>query len=149
MLADYYIGDLVDSPPSSVSVSSVPSATSSPDVTEHNSHKASQVTGAAVVAAAAAKVASQAAAAATADAAGDAVLVALNPRAKVALKLQERIMVSHNTRIFRFALPTPQHKLGLPCGRHLMVYASVKVGRGSSLLSSHILWTSSSIGYWC
>ncbi len=52
-------------------------------------------------------------------------LVTLNPREKVTLRLTERIEVSHNTRIFRFALPSPQHVLGLPVGRHLLVYASV------------------------
>jgi len=35
--------------------------------------------------------------------------------------------VSHNTRIFRFALPSPEHILGLPTGRHLFVYAKVRL----------------------
>lgn len=48
--------------------------------------------------------------------------VTLNPRDKVTLALTERIEVSHNARIFRFALPSPRHRLGLPTGRHLMVY---------------------------
>lgn len=44
---------------------------------------------------------------------------------KYALKLIEKIEVSHDTRIFRFALPSPQHVLGLPVGQHL--YLSAKV----------------------
>jgi nitrate reductase (NAD(P)H) len=51
--------------------------------------------------------------------------ITLNPRAKVTLKLAERIEVSHNTRIFRFALPSPQHRLGLPTGLHVLVYGKV------------------------
>jgi nitrate reductase (NAD(P)H) len=52
-------------------------------------------------------------------------LVALNTREKIALRLTERIEVSRNSRIFRFALPTDQHKLGLPCGKHVFLYAKV------------------------
>lgn len=55
-------------------------------------------------------------------------LVALNPREKVTLKLAERIEVSHDTRIFRFALSSPQQRLGLPCGKHVFVYAKVRMG---------------------
>nr|AGC97428.1 nitrate reductase [Dunaliella salina] len=57
--------------------------------------------------------------------AGTRSLITLNPREKVPLKLAERIEVSHNTRIFRFALPSPKHILGLPTGRHLFVYAQI------------------------
>eukprot|EP00199_Chlamydomonas_sp_CCMP681_P001486 CAMPEP_0119101232 /NCGR_PEP_ID=MMETSP1180-20130426/336_1 /TAXON_ID=3052 ORGANISM="Chlamydomonas cf sp, Strain CCMP681" /NCGR_SAMPLE_ID=MMETSP1180 /ASSEMBLY_ACC=CAM_ASM_000741 /LENGTH=868 /DNA_ID=CAMNT_0007085319 /DNA_START=39 /DNA_END=2645 /DNA_ORIENTATION=+ len=49
----------------------------------------------------------------------------LHAKNKVSLPLIERIEVSHNTRIFRFALPTPSHRLGLPVGRHLLVYGTV------------------------
>ena len=52
-------------------------------------------------------------------------LVALNPREKVPFRLSERIEISHNTRILRFALPSPEHRLGLPCGKHVFVYAKV------------------------
>lgn len=51
--------------------------------------------------------------------------VALNPREKISLRMTERIEVSHNTRIFRFALPSPEHRLGLPCGKHVFVYAKI------------------------
>lgn len=59
---------------------------------------------------------------------------ALNPREKISLKLMERIEVSHNTRIFRFALPTPEHRLGLPCGKHVFVYATVN---GESVMRAY------------
>ena len=56
-------------------------------------------------------------------------LVTLNPREKVTLRLAERIEVSQNSRIFRFALSSPQQRLGLPCGKHVYVYAKVQKGR--------------------
>ena len=67
---------------------------------------------------------SQVTATATAEAAGGA-LVALNPREKISLRLAERIEISHDTRIYRFALPSPNHRLGLPCGKHVLVYAKI------------------------
>jgi nitrate reductase (NAD(P)H) len=48
-------------------------------------------------------------------------LVALNPREKIKVALSEREELTHNTRRFRFALPTPDHKLGLPVGQHLFI----------------------------
>jgi cytochrome-b5 reductase len=33
--------------------------------------------------------------------------------------------VSHNTRIFTYALPTPDHVLGLPIGKHVLISARV------------------------
>lgn len=48
-------------------------------------------------------------------------LVTLNPKVPVDLKLTEKITLSHNVRKFRFALPTPEHRLGLPVGKHFMV----------------------------
>ncbi len=49
----------------------------------------------------------------------------LNPRQKVQLPLVERIELNRNTRIFRFGLPSPEHRIGLPVGKHVFVYASV------------------------
>lgn len=49
---------------------------------------------------------------------------------KYALPLVEKIEVSHDTRRFRFKLPSEDHVLGLPVGQH--VYLSAKVG-GSSI----------------
>lgn len=49
----------------------------------------------------------------------------LDPQTKYPLKLIERHVISHDTRRFRFALPSPQHVLGLPVGQH--VYLSARV----------------------
>ena len=53
-------------------------------------------------------------------------LVALNPRKKIAFPLTEKISLSPNTRLFRFGLQSPQHKLGLPIGQHMFFYAKVR-----------------------
>jgi cytochrome-b5 reductase len=39
------------------------------------------------------------------------------PNKKVALKLAEKIELSHDTHLFRFGLQSPEHILGLPVGR--------------------------------
>jgi cytochrome-b5 reductase len=44
---------------------------------------------------------------------------ALNPEANVRLTLAEKMEISHDTRRFRFSLPSPEHILGLPVGQHL------------------------------
>lgn len=49
--------------------------------------------------------------------------MALNPRKKIPFKLAHRKDLSHNTRLFRFALQTPETKLGLPVGQHMFFYA--------------------------
>ncbi|CAI5453014.1 unnamed protein product [Caenorhabditis angaria] len=49
----------------------------------------------------------------------------LDENVKYSLKLAEKIEVSHDTRKFRFALPSAEHVLGLPIGQH--VYLSAKV----------------------
>lgn len=43
----------------------------------------------------------------------------LDPRKFIGVTLRERVEVSPDTRIFRLALPTPSHVLGLPVGKHL------------------------------
>lgn len=52
-------------------------------------------------------------------------LVALNPKKKIPFELVEKIELSHNTRLFRFALQSPRHRLGLPVGQHMFFYAKV------------------------
>lgn len=47
------------------------------------------------------------------------------PDAKVPLKLIDREEVSHDTRRFRFALPSPEHVLGLPVGQHIYLVARI------------------------
>ncbi|EYC35686.1 hypothetical protein Y032_0999g3344 [Ancylostoma ceylanicum] len=44
---------------------------------------------------------------------------------KYALPLAEKIEITHNTRKFRFRLPSESHVLGLPAGQH--VYLSAKI----------------------
>ncbi|XP_023323191.1 NADH-cytochrome b5 reductase 3 [Eurytemora carolleeae] len=44
---------------------------------------------------------------------------------KYALKLIDKKILSHDTRIFSFQLPSPEHCLGLPIGQH--IYLSAKV----------------------
>lgn len=52
-------------------------------------------------------------------------LIALNPKKKQAFALKEKVVLSHNVRLFRFALQSPEHKLGLPVGKHMFLYAKV------------------------
>jgi len=49
----------------------------------------------------------------------------VDPNSKYPLKLIDKKELSHDTRRFRFALPTPQHRLGLPVGQH--IYLSAKI----------------------
>ena len=48
-----------------------------------------------------------------------------DPNTKYALKLIEKIELSHDTRLFRFALPSDQHCLGLPIGQHIYLSARI------------------------
>ncbi|XP_072340975.1 NADH-cytochrome b5 reductase 3-like [Scyliorhinus torazame] len=48
-----------------------------------------------------------------------------DPNTKYLLKLIDKEIVSRDTRRFRFALPSPQHVLGLPVGQH--IYLSAKI----------------------
>ncbi|KAJ4804639.1 Nitrate reductase [Rhynchospora pubera] len=49
----------------------------------------------------------------------------VNPREKVKCTLVEKIVISRDTRIFRFALPLPEQVLGLPVGKHIFVSAII------------------------
>jgi len=48
-----------------------------------------------------------------------------DPNKKYALQLIKKVILSHDTRSFRFQLPSPEHCLGLPIGQH--IYLSAKV----------------------
>jgi nitrate reductase (NAD(P)H) len=48
-----------------------------------------------------------------------------NPREKVRCRLVDKKSLSDNVRLFRFALPLPDQKLGLPVGKHVYVCASI------------------------
>jgi len=49
----------------------------------------------------------------------------VNPNEKYPLKLTEKINLSHDTRLFRFALPSQEHVLGLPTGQHIYLSARI------------------------
>eukprot|EP01135_Chromosphaera_perkinsii_P000393 Nk52_evm40s78 gene=Nk52_evmTU40s78 len=51
--------------------------------------------------------------------------VALNPKEKIAFKLVKKTKLSHDTRLFRFALQSPEHILGLPIGKHMSLSARI------------------------
>jgi len=44
---------------------------------------------------------------------------------KVSLKLIKKTEISPDTRIFRFGLPSEEHVLGLPCGKHISLSARI------------------------
>lgn len=52
-------------------------------------------------------------------------LIALNPRMWLSCPFIEKKIISHNTRIFRFALQSNKHSLGLPVGNHIFIRASI------------------------
>jgi len=103
MLADYYIGDLATA--DEVAAAANGKATTANG--SSNGNGVAHVNGNGVVAAA--KAAPAAAAAAVVSEGGE--LVALNPRKKLAVPLIERRELSHNTRLFRFGLPSAEHKV--------------------------------------
>lgn len=41
------------------------------------------------------------------------------------LPLEKRVELSHDTRLFRFSLPSKEHVLGLPVGQHLFIRADI------------------------
>lgn len=49
--------------------------------------------------------------------------MALDPRKRIPFTLVEKEALSHNVRRFRFALQSPQHRFGLPVGKHVFLYA--------------------------
>eukprot|EP00588_Corethron_pennatum_P032086 CAMPEP_0194349064 /NCGR_PEP_ID=MMETSP0171-20130528/106878_1 /TAXON_ID=218684 /ORGANISM="Corethron pennatum, Strain L29A3" /LENGTH=1006 /DNA_ID=CAMNT_0039116471 /DNA_START=78 /DNA_END=3098 /DNA_ORIENTATION=- len=49
--------------------------------------------------------------------------LALHPRKKVALKVQEKVKLSHDSFMINFALQSPEHMLGLPTGKHVFISA--------------------------
>ncbi|XP_017793722.1 PREDICTED: NADH-cytochrome b5 reductase 3 [Habropoda laboriosa] len=58
----------------------------------------------------------------------------VNPVSKYSLPLIEKDIISHDTRRFRFGLPTPNHVLGLPTGQHVHLTAKI---RGESVIRSY------------
>lgn len=52
-------------------------------------------------------------------------LVALNPKKWTGFELIEKTEVSHDTRLFKFKLQSPEHRLGLPVGYHMFIQAVI------------------------
>lgn len=50
---------------------------------------------------------------------------ALVPREKIPCKLVEKILISHDVRLLRFALPQEDQLLGLPVGKHIFLCATI------------------------
>nr|CAD1827064.1 unnamed protein product [Ananas comosus var. bracteatus] len=48
-----------------------------------------------------------------------------NPREKVQCTLVSKAVVSHDVRLFRFALPFPDQSFGLPVGKHIFLSANI------------------------
>ncbi|KAI5079840.1 hypothetical protein GOP47_0005319 [Adiantum capillus-veneris] len=55
----------------------------------------------------------------------EAVCTALDPRKKIPCKLIAKQVLSHDVRLFRFALPREDQAMGLPCGKHIFVMAKI------------------------
>jgi nitrate reductase (NAD(P)H) len=51
--------------------------------------------------------------------------LALNPRMKTPFRLQNKIVLSRDSFLLDFALPTPEHVLGLPTGKHMFFSAVI------------------------
>ena len=47
-------------------------------------------------------------------------------RRYVTLPLEKRVELTHDTRLFRFSLPTKTHVLGLPVGQHLFISSVIE-----------------------
>lgn len=52
--------------------------------------------------------------------------VALVPREKIPCKLVQKRVISHDVRVFRFALPSEDQVLGLPVGKHIFLCATIE-----------------------
>lgn len=53
-------------------------------------------------------------------------ILLVDPVVKYSLPLIQKDIISHDTRRFRFGLPSPNHVLGLPIGQH--VHLTAKIG---------------------
>ena len=51
--------------------------------------------------------------------------LALNPRKKTPFRLQNKVVLSRDAIMLDFALPSPEHILGLPTGKHLFLSAKI------------------------
>nr|ACF22999.1 nitrate reductase [Chlorella vulgaris] len=104
MLLDYYIGDLATEEQAAAAAAAANGAAATNGLANGHANGTA------------------AAAAAAADAGPP---VALNPKKRIPFVLVEKEALSHNVRRFRFALQSPQHRFGLPVGKHVFLYAKV------------------------
>uniref|UniRef100_A0A914EB15 NADH-cytochrome b5 reductase n=1 Tax=Acrobeloides nanus TaxID=290746 RepID=A0A914EB15_9BILA len=56
---------------------------------------------------------------------GRAIIRTFEESKELYLKLIEKIFINHDTRIFRIALPSENHVLGLPIGQHIAIVAQI------------------------
>lgn len=67
--------------------------------------------------------------------------LALNPRKKTPFRLQNKVVLSRDSFMLDFALPTPGHVLGLPTGKHMFLSAKINgetvVRRYTPISSNH------------
>jgi nitrate reductase (NAD(P)H) len=125
MLKDYYIGELVTAEQKAAALAAAAGSKAAAAISltaDSSSHANGVANG---VANGASNNAAGAAANGVSSSSSSAELVALDPRKKIPFKLAEKIELSHNVRLFRFALQSPQHKFGLPVGKHVFLYASI------------------------
>ena len=62
----------------------------------------------------------------------------LNPKVFQEFELQEKTVLSHNTAIYRFKLPTPKSILGLPIGQHISIAADLNIeGKQKEVVRSY------------
>jgi hypothetical protein len=103
MLKDYYIGELVT--PEQKAAALAAGAANGKAAAAAITITADSSTNGVLANGTAANGTAKAAAAAAGE------LVALDPRKKIAFKLAEKVELSHNVRLFRFALQSPEHKV--------------------------------------
>lgn len=53
-------------------------------------------------------------------------ILLVQPLVKYSLPLIQKDIISHDTRKFRFALPTSEHVLGLPIGQHIRLTVKIE-----------------------
>lgn len=122
MLLDYYIGDLATEEQAAAAAAPAKGVANGHANGDVPAAPAAPLTPAASEAPPAAPAAPPASAAPSLVAVAGAP-VALDPRKRIPFKLVEKEALSHNVRRFRFALQSPEHRFGLPVGKHVFLYA--------------------------
>jgi hypothetical protein len=63
----------------------------------------------------------------------------IDPRARYDLPLESTQRLNHDTYLMQFALPSAAHRVGLPCGKHVFLFAGAVWRRGSCCCPSEFL----------